>query len=231
MKEAHFFDRERPQRQGINFYVKRFDHCSSSGANLIMDATPETFLHPQRVFNLYARPDAASAMSTLKLIVTLREPVFRELSVYNHMLFWNSSDVVLNNSTIVPFEQYAQNVLRDKISNKPERSTGFYVDHIKKWVSLFGRNRILLLSYDELKENPSIFQRRVQEFLGISSTTHDISHMNTMDSPGKVRTVAPLARQVLGPVFRKKTDELYEYLNAHPGPPMEQNPFPRFRVY
>ena len=131
------------------------------------------------------------------------------------------------NGTVIPFEEYSRN-LRENFDL--ETSLGNYIDHIKDWVSLFGRERILLLSYDELEENPSVFQRRIEAFLGIT-IPDKIHHMNELKSPDKVGVVPPAARKVLGPLFRWKTDELYEWLKDNPGPPMEQSPFPPFTVY
>ena len=37
------------------------------------------------------------------------------------------------------------------------------------------------------------------------------------------------AKEVLGPLFKDKNEELYKFIQDNPGPPMEQNPFPQFK--
>ncbi len=46
------------------------------------------------------------------------------------------------------------------------RWPGRYVEHLRSWERLFGRVRLLVLSYDELLKDPKKVQWRVREFLG-----------------------------------------------------------------
>ena len=81
-KEVHFFDNNIMYMKGIDYYSKLFAHCKNM--SVAVDATPETFLFPRRVKEVY---DLAGkrALEELKIIIVVREPVARELSLYNHL--------------------------------------------------------------------------------------------------------------------------------------------------
>ena len=66
-KETHFFNEQKRYEQGIEFYAKRFEHCSKGNwkwwqlfqpgskkkSSYIMDATPNTLLHAKKVHGIY----------------------------------------------------------------------------------------------------------------------------------------------------------------------------------
>ena len=83
-KEAHFFDHDFRFKGGIDYYTKRYQHCThDNNVEYIMDATPETLFQSKRVHNFYEQVAPGSAAS-LKIFIILREPVAREMSLYNH---------------------------------------------------------------------------------------------------------------------------------------------------
>jgi len=239
-KEVHFFNDKERYREGIEFYTKRFEKCRREDKQFIMDATPNYLNQAQRVYETYTDKKAQnSAIKNLKLICIVREPISRELSLYNHMVGkylhnpstkvgWHMS-VVHKNSTIKTFDEYSDEIA-DGIRSNPHGAFGLYVDHLKEWVKLFGRGNLLILSYDELKQEPSMVTQRLEHFLGIN-LAGNFSHANTHDSQSKVKEVFPHAKEVLGPLFKDKNEELYEFIRDHPGPSMEQIPFPRFKDF
>eukprot|EP00804_Cyclotella_cryptica_P002094 CCRYP_006514-RA/>CCRYP_006514-RA protein AED:0.02 eAED:0.02 QI:275/1/1/1/1/1/3/82/699 len=246
-KEAQFFDNDRRYKQGIEFYANRFDHCIDEGLDeLIMDGTPNTIEHPQRVYDIYSQPAAGDSISKLKLIVILREPIDRELSSYNHKVFdykeaeakekrgwvngtWYRDVVHKQDGTIKTFTEYCEFVKLYMMVGAPTYKISRYVEHLKNWVRLFDRSHLLVLSYDELLNNPSKVQWRIEKFLG---TKFDgaLAKTNQSGSASKVKEIPHSAIQVLEPVFHDLNEELYKFLNNTPGPPMEQSPFPRFYV-
>ena len=86
-KEVHFFDETTRYEQGFDFYVKRFDHCSST--QIIMDGTPGTQFLSNRIkqFYLQYKSQLLHNPKDIKVMMILREPISRELSWYNHMKF------------------------------------------------------------------------------------------------------------------------------------------------
>lgn len=234
-KEVHFFDDINRYEQGVEFYTKRFEHCAQEGnTKFIMDATPATLMESQRVYSLYNQVPGDLSTS-LKLIVILREPISRELSLYNHKVYkfagnqdtsmWYS-DVIDANGTVMSFEEYAESVLRKQLANSDWKSPGKYFDHLQSWMALFRRDQLLILHYDEVKMNPEKVQWRIQEFLG-ATFMGNLPIANEQDM-SKKRPVPLRAYEVLEPLFRRKNEELYHLIATNTGPWMEQRPFPHF---
>lgn len=66
-KETHFFDKTREFRLGMEYYRSKFSHCDSS--KLILDATPNYMLYPERVREIYEQQGTAD---TVKVMFILR---------------------------------------------------------------------------------------------------------------------------------------------------------------
>ena len=237
-KECHYFDLDWRYGQGVEFYAKRFEHCGERS----LDASPDTLPFAGRVRSTYEKGGGNQA-GTLKIIVILREPVSRELSLYNHLAFdcrylpdaerneWHTQ-VLRENGIIMSFDEF----VRDKSipalgqENGPGRSTrhGLYAKHLSKWFEVFDRKQILVLSYDELQHNPGKLQERIQSFLGFE-IPGQLKRSNSNDSPHKVQLPSREAKAMLLKVFAPFNEKLYQILEASPGPPMEQQPFPEFQ--
>ena len=242
-KEVHFFDEDARYQQGPAFYSRKFTHCKAErGSNLVMDATPNTLLYPQRVYDTYNRVGGAEALSQVKLIVILRDPISREMSLYNHKRIeylkscesngcnrnaWFSDMASADNNRAMSFEEYSEHVLAGQLSDQFWKSDGKYIDHLVHWMSYFARKQLLVLSYTEIQEAPDTAQGRVQDFLGEDFLGH-LQLENELKNEQKTRKVPPMARKVLDSFFKEKNLELYRFLDEYPGPPMEQRPFPRF---
>jgi hypothetical protein len=240
-KEVHFFDDGRRYHQGVPFYAERFRRDVSSDSALTMDATPDTFQFASRVRQTYDAAQGDQA-ENLKIMVILREPVSRELSLYNHLVFdcntldasertsWH--DQVLNDDgSILSFDDFVQNVsipalLRD---DGPGMSTrhGLYANHLARWFHFFDRRQILVMSYDELQHNPRRLQERIQSFLGID-VPGELQRSNSNDHDHKVRVPSETGKSALNEIFCPHNERLYRLLEEHRGPPEEQKPFPRF---
>ena len=219
-KEVHFFDKVDRYEQGMQFYSQRFLHCQRPDIDLTMDATPDYLTFPDRIIEGYTK---ANALDTLKVMFIVREPVSRELSLYNHAHYYNKD--------LPPtFEEYAEVTLKERISNpkKVEHHHGKYIDHLKKLASAISRDRILVLSYDEVKADPEKVQWRIEQFIG-REVPGGLQTLNSHSSVKKQTGVSEHAMQVLQPLFEAKNQELYQFLNDNPGPWMEQHPFPPFQ--
>ena len=105
-----------------------------------------------------------------------------------------------------------------------------YITKLKKWVDLVGRERILIMSYDELRRDPRKIQWRVQQFLG-AKFTGELGISNDSGGASKLKKIPKGAIKILDPHFRPYNEELYKWLNENPGPAMEERPFPRFRRF
>ena len=210
--EVHFFDNKERYGQGLKFYESRYSHClldeeeekeefdsdggkrkrgrrrvrNQNGTILSMDATPSNILHPERVFDTYRE---AGQLDTLRIIFSLREPISRDISRYNHIASLqlkqkqkqqqNSNNNNNNNNNNKPttmepiyrtYEEYAKQVAIPGLRIGTSHNVQFflYEKYLKKWFELFRRDQILLLSFDEVLKNPAMARWRVEAFLGKS---------------------------------------------------------------
>ena len=101
-----------------------------------------------------------------------------------------------------------------------------YADLLNPWFELFDRKKLLVLSYDELLNSPGTIQWRVRQFLGVPKGKFP-GKLPQVNTPGKEKKeILPKAKEVRGPLFAKKNQELYDLLKHHHGGEMEQYIFP-----
>jgi Sulfotransferase domain len=231
-KEAHFFDNK--YRGGLKAYQDLYAHCPDNAT--LIDATPETMLFPERVQTIYNQHGSAHK---LKIIFILREPVAREISWYNHRLRYVklpekeqpqwAQTVLDKDGQIRSFIELARETVISRFAQPRKANVyGNYVFWLRRWSKLFDRQaQILVLSYDELWRDPATLLQRVHEFIALSPTVPlALTRENTNDQQASMppcRDQRELAR-----VFKQPNAQLYQFLETHPGPPMEQRPFPKF---
>ena len=241
-KEAHFFDIDWNYNLGLEHYASRF----SDNEVPALDATPDTLAFAQRVRDTYELA-GHNQVDKLKIIVILRDPVFRELSLYNHMAYacrnldqseltdWHKQ-VATSDGTIMTFNEFVRDVTMPALTTNEVQDCGkgrssrhgLYADHLKEWFRLFNRNQILVLSYGELCADPERLQDRIQRFIGraVSGTLQE--KINSNDSQEKVLVPSTEARQRIESFMKSHNERLYQLLEENPGPSMEQRPFPPF---
>lgn len=244
-KEVHFFDIEYRYYKGVQFYGRRFsprtDRCCG-GPYRTIDATPGTLSSAERVRSTYEEAGGGQA-NEIKIIVILREPVSRELSLYNHLAFdcrhlkpaeqteWHKQVLGKDGRRVLSFDEFVSNVSLPALTREAGlgQSTrhSLYAIHLQKWFHLFDRKQILVLSYDELLKNPERLQERIQSFLSFSIPGR-LKRANANDGPHKIKSPSAETSRVLQEVFSSYNEDLYRLLESTSGPSMEQRPFPRF---
>ena len=238
-KEVHYFDINSRYEQGVEFYASRWENASDRSFTL--DATPDTLTFAERVRSVYEAAGGNQA-DTVKMILILREPISRELSLYNHLAFecrcldirertaWHNQ-IVKDDGSIMSFDDFVHSKSIPALSKLegPGRSTrhGLYELHLRSWFKLFDRKQILVLSYDELKRDPTKIQERIQSFLGCK-IPGALSRSNSNNSKYKIKSPSTETKQILGSIFNSFNENLYQLLKKDPAPLMEQTPFPRF---
>jgi hypothetical protein len=241
-KEAHFFDIDWNYNRGLGYYASRFRDDEQPA----LDATPDTLAFAQRVRDTYELA-GDDQVNKLKIIVILRDPVFRELSLYNHMAYacrnldqselsdWHKQ-VARSDGTIMTFNEFVREVTMPALATNEVQDLGkgrssrhgLYANHLKEWFRLFNRNQILVLSYDELCKAPETVQDRIQRFLERTISGNLQEKINSNDSQDKVLAPSTEARQCIESIMKPHNELLYQLLEENPGSSMEQRPFPRF---
>ena len=138
-------------------------------------------------------------------------------------------DIVDGSGKLLTFEEFSEKVTRvDMLRSNSTRASN-YAYLLERWFSMFDRKNILVLSYDEVQNNPDKAQWRVRQFLG-AHIPGELPRANTKENSTKsVKKISPRVKKILGPLFVKKNEALYRLLEKHKGPWMEQRPFPRFQ--
>ena len=139
-KEVAFFN-EDAYRKGIGYYESFFN-----GEGLKGEFTP-TYLYSKVVAKRinWFYPD-------VKLIVCLRNPVYRAYSHYNY-------DKALGLIPQVPFEEVVERYI----------PSGMYSKHLKVYYDLFPKENIFVMKYENIEKDPQKFMDEIYSFLGLNS--------------------------------------------------------------
>jgi len=140
-KETHFFDHH--YNRGIEWYAERFAHCAT--AAVVAEICP--YFQSPRACERIARhiPDC-------RIICQLRDPVDRAYSAYKFALY--------NELTNDDFERAIETTPRIMDGNT-------YARDLRNWLNAFGRDRVLILLFDDLRRSPQAYIDRVCEFIEV----------------------------------------------------------------
>jgi hypothetical protein len=168
----------------------------------------------------------ATALPQLRIIISLREPVSRAYSQY-----WTFRRVA---QEPLPFEQAVdEQVIARRLRenwNIFYDYTGFgrYYDQVKAYLDEFGRDRVLVVLYEDIQQDPRAACRKIFDFIGVDpGFTPDVGtqHNNvsgesrmkwllriiTSQHPLKQK-VAGVIRRVLETLPREATQRVLERL-------------------
>lgn len=136
--------------KGDDWYHTQFNN-NENRQKVLIDMTPSYIRSlnvPQRLYNY--NPDA-------KIIICLREPISRAFSHYWHSKKKSEIDL--------PFDRLFRNY--DCFNSWIE--TGYYADHIERFLKYFDRSNIHIQMFDELSINPKAFLDKTLNFVGVDS--------------------------------------------------------------
>lgn len=232
-KESHFFDSSKYE-VGLRYYQYLFRNCAEN--DVLIEGTPNTMLHPDKVRKIY---DEQGTADELRIIFILREPVSREISWYNHLLRYTDrpnrpewTEFMYNeeNEPLSFIEVQRKNVIKLFQNNQTESLFGYYAHWLSQWTKLFDRKKqILILSYDELVNEPSTVLRRIHSFLDLPEDGPLV--LPNENSNYKQTPPPPCIDQMeLAEFFKGPNEELDNFLANNPGPDMEQWPLPKFQM-
>lgn len=162
-KEVDFFSYK--YDHGIQWYEKHFSEAD--GHAVVGEISPSYFHEPAvpaRVHRHY--PD-------IKLIVSLRNPVKRAISNHLHEVrvgHFSGDDI--------SFEKGLAN-------NPMYVEQGLYAQHMMRWLSVFPRENILVLVFEEVVANREAAAREIYRFLELDDD-HRSEALDTRSNPGYV---------------------------------------------
>jgi len=181
-KEIHFFDRVIEYEKGFARYRSYFPAFCSG--RLSLDATPIYLYRKNCAKRLYQyAPDA-------KIIIILREPVARAFSAFNmyqqlikrkELGKWLKSSNQDIRDFFLPLVDGRQSPEIDVFLNRELEilgangneeapsliRRGIYSPQIERYVSLFGREKVLIIFSDSLKMSPGATVAKLLDFIGL----------------------------------------------------------------
>ncbi len=216
-KEINFFDDN--FEKGISWYKLHFPtffqkfYCK--------DICKKNFITgeatPHYLFNPLVPKRVKQTVPKIKLILILRNPVYRAYSHY-------SKDVAIGRQTLSFPEiihQKEKLLKNQKIINKNQNSTSFnimdslyfsrgiYVDQLKNWMEVFPKEQFLILKTEDMQINLTKTLTKVIEFLNIPNfQLKDVQRMNE----GKYKKMDIISRKFLIEFYRPHNQRLYKYL-------------------
>ncbi|QEY31789.1 hypothetical protein EVJ50_05520 [Synechococcus sp. RSCCF101] len=156
IKELHFFDQRWPL--GASWYRQRFPRFEEGLGMLCAEATPSYLLDgavPARVQRTLGR---------VKLIALLREPLERAHSWLRHMRQFTP----LPRSDAALLREEAEALAGGSgAAHPPVRALegSLYGRHLQAWRRCFGEDTLLLLRFEDLRDQPEAVMDRVVHFL------------------------------------------------------------------
>ncbi|MBW4695442.1 MAG: sulfotransferase domain-containing protein [Lyngbya sp. HA4199-MV5] len=207
-KEIQFFNER--YEYGLDWYLAQFPPRSFKKETFLTGESTPWYLGKlgaeERVFN---------AFPLIKLITLLRNPVARTISQ-----FYMSSKAGLDHRTLevaiadeIAILGNAESLEQiNEIYWKTERGYlwfSLYLPFLKKWMSFFPKDQLLILKSEELYNTPSETLSRVFKFLGVSDC--DLISYPKLNL-GSYPIVDHELRKILFDFFYKHNQELEEYL-------------------
>jgi hypothetical protein len=153
-KELHYFNKKMLQgapnfqyNEPLSWYLRFFRDASD--AQLLCDATPEYLVNENCARDMQAHNSKA------RIVVVLREPVSKTLSLYNSV---QQQGIIRRSLTLRDFIQEQVEMV--------ERAKYFY--HLRPYFEVFPRTQIGVFLYDDLARDSKAFLRAVEGFLGVA---------------------------------------------------------------
>jgi hypothetical protein len=195
VKEVHFFDVDQNFEKGTDWYSSRFS--DKGNGNLIFEATPNYFSDFKSLIRI------ADTLKSIKLICILRDPVDRLISQYLHFRAVNKikTDEKIRTKFIneIPWDadfldrvprwqgepRQMEDIVSEQFKNESMRNDYFlqgeYIVFIKFIFSLFGKQLLKIIIFDELISKPQETITSILSFLELEFEQLDFKKQNTTD--------------------------------------------------
>lgn len=212
-KEVRFFNRIEQifhnKAENINWYLSHFAPVPKTGEFITGDGSPGYIVNPgveQKVFDYFPN---------VKLIVIVRHPVNRSISHYHHRVrtgFENRSIEEVFNSELSLLENLdsPELVCKEAIaSSNSYLKASLYICHLERWMNLFPKENFLILSNEDLNNNPNLVMEQTFEFLGLTNYQIDQYHRFKQ---GAYKPIAQEIHQRLLKFFNPHNQRLEQFL-------------------
>ena len=164
-KEVSFFDRH--WWRGARWYRGQFPLRSAD--KLFGEASPSYLFHP------LAPERARAVIPDARLLVVLRNPVDRAYSQYQHEVALGREPLSFEDALAAEEERTrgeVERIVADPRAFSHEwwdhtyAARGLYADQLERWLAVFPRDQLLVVTSDELGARPAEAYASILSFLG-----------------------------------------------------------------
>lgn len=189
--EVHFFDRDEHWDLGLDWYRTHFDQTDRLQGEKTPDLLARTACH-ERMKQVVPRA---------RLIVSLRNPVDRAYSQWNHF------NQIAERSAewgwkVTDFEEALK--LDPMILQR-----GHYLGQIEGLLRFYPRRRLHIIIAERLKSDTQLEMDRVHDFLGVARIPVGGKPIHSREYPGPMRAET---RERLAGEYRESNERLFEFL-------------------
>ncbi|NWS32235.1 ST6B1 Sulfotransferase, partial [Polioptila caerulea] len=125
-------------------------------------------LPSRRIIVTHLRPDLLPPsifQNKAKILVLVRNPKDTAVSYYH---FCNNLPLT---PSFASWDEYFADFMNGKLA------WGSYFDHLAEWNKYIDDERIMTISYEELKEDPILGMKKISSFFGFSLSEEDFSRI------------------------------------------------------
>lgn len=173
VKEVHYFDEQ--FGRGFDWYKRHFPSNLSAGS-ITGEASPYYLFHPQTPRRVH------ELLPNIKLIVLLRNPVYRAYSHYRMMVRRGLEQLSFPEALQAEHDRVNdeyERMARDSSYLSPDCShysylkRGLYAEQLEGWYQYFPKEQFLILNSEKLFQNPVEGCRKIYTFLNIPTWERD----------------------------------------------------------
>ena len=215
-KEVHFFDLS--FEKGLNYYKSFFPTSLKNNECITGEKTPYYLSHP------LVPKRISDTLPSVKFILLLRNPIDRAFSQY-HQQFSRNYETMSFEDAIKNEEKRLDGEEEKMIKNSKYQSyshrhhsylkRGRYYEHIMRWLEYFPKDQFLILTTEELDDNPKEIMNQVYDFLELPS--FDVPIIPKSKKGTYKEKMNPETRLQLFEYFKPHNEELYKFLQKDLG--------------
>lgn len=197
-KEVHYWDNVYPH-QAVDDYFAKFQHPTLYEGEI----TPAyAFLPPATIAEIHRY------QPTLKIIYIIRNPIDRA---------WSSAKMALGRAEMEFYEASDQWFI-DHFNSKGSLLRGDYQACLQNWYSVFNKNQLLVISFEEIAASPRGLLLKCCDFLEIkeySAQQLDLMHASKPVFSSAEHPLNATLEKHLHYLYQEKIDSLEDYLNVN----------------
>ncbi len=190
VKEQHFFDKKENYKKGLDWYQKQFDGWN--GEKAAGECTPFYMYDEECPLKII------KGFPEIKIIFILRNPVDRAYSNYWHQVQGGKELHCFETALKIEKKRIKKSRYHNFTYSYIQK--GFYSVQIERFLKFFKADQILILKFEELKNNPQKVMNKMYSFLGVEliENQNNIGNVKNKSVLPASKLVQFAAREVFG---------------------------------